>query len=287
MKYLFLISLIITVIFGNERPKVALVLSGGGARGGVHVGVLKELEKNKIPIDMIIGTSMGSFVGGLYASGKTPQEIQNILVKTDWQEYIRTDYNRIDIPMKRKQIEYYFQGRLGLGIDAKNNFVLPTGVFKRQPLLLKFLKESEHVEKIKDFDKFPIPFRAVATNILNGDSVVLKSGSLGQVMYASSAIPGGFQPIKIDGIYLVDGGISKNIPISVAKDMGADIVIAVDASESFDKNLNVNSYFVVMNQLVNILMRKNAENEISLLTSDDVLIIPYLNGYSGLDVDKY
>lgn len=287
MRYLIILSLLLSLGFCSERPKVALVLSGGGARGGVHVGVLKILEQNKIPVDMIVGTSMGSFVGGLYASGKTPYEIENILVDTDWHEYIRTDYNRRDIPMKRKQIEHYFQGRLGIGIDAKDNFVLPTGVFKRQSLLLKFLKESDGAEYINNFDDLSIPFRAIATNIKNGKPVILKSGSLGRAMYASSAIPGAFQPLKIDGMYLVDGGVSKNLPISIAKDMGADIVIAVDASEGFDKNLDVNSYLVIMNQLVNILMRKNADDDISLLTSDDVLITPSLEGITGLDVEKY
>lgn len=266
---------------------MALVLSGGGARGGVHVGVLKVLEENKIPIDMIVGTSMGSFVGGLYASGKTPHEIEQILVSSDWKEFIRTNFERSDTPMKRKQIEDYFQGRLALGINKDKHFVLPTGVFKRQPLLLKFLKESEHVEDIQNFDNLSIPFRAVATNIENGEAVVLKSGSLGRAMYASSAIPGGFQPIRIDNKNLVDGGISKNLPISVAKEMQADIIIAVDASESFEKEIDINSYLVVMDQLVNILMRKNTDDEILMLTSDDVLISPYLNGYSGLDVDKY
>lgn len=287
MKFILIFMLLVISLVAKDRPTIALVLSGGGARGGAHVGVLKVLEEKKIPIDMIVGTSMGSFVGGLYASGKTPQEIEKLLVTTDWKKYIRADFNRADIPMRKKEIEYRYQGKLGVGINAQNDVVLPTGVFKREPMLFKFLQETQHVDDIKDFDKLPIPYRAVATNIKNGEAVVLKSGSLAEAIYASSSIPGGFQPIKINGIDLVDGGVSDNIPIGVAKDMGADIIIAVDVSEDFDKDLDVDSYFVVMGQLVNILMRKNANKSIETLGANDILLTPDLKGFSGLDADKY
>jgi NTE family protein len=287
MRVFFIFILIFTTLLAEDRPKIALVLSGGGARGGAHVGVLKVLEEKKIPIDFIVGTSMGAFVGGLYAFGKTPKEIDTLLTTTNWQEYIRTDFNRADTPMRKKAIEYRYQGRLGLGINAQNEIVVPTGVFRRQPMLFKFLNETQEAEHVKNFDNFSIPFRAIATNIKNGQRVVLKSGSLAKAIYASASIPGGFQPIKIDGIDLVDGGVSDNIPIDVAKKMGADIIIAVDVSENFDEDLDVNSYFVVMGQLVNILMRKNANKSISTLRQNDILLTPDLKGFSGLDADKY
>ena len=227
MNKLLLFFLFATLLFAQERPKIALVLSGGGARGGAHVGVLKVLEENRIPIDMIVGTSMGSFMGGVYAAGKTPQEIEKMLTTTPWKEYIKADFDRQKIPMQRKQEEYRYQGKLGFGIDANNDVTLPTGVLKREPLLLKFKALTENVADVRDFDKLSIPFRAVATDIKNGDAVVLKSGSLAEAIYASSAIPGGLQPIEIDGKDLIDGGVSKNMPIQVAKDMGADIIIAV------------------------------------------------------------
>jgi NTE family protein len=287
MKFFLILALLLTTVVAKERPKIALVLSGGGARGGAHVGVLKVLEAHNIPIDLIVGTSMGSFVGGLYASGKTPQEIDTLLTTTDWTKYIRTDFNRAETPMRKKEIEYLYQGRLGLGVNSNNELVLPTGVFKRQPMLFKFLKETQHVQNIKNFDNLPIPYRAVATDIKNGDAVILKSGSLAKAIYASSSIPGGFQPINIDGVDLVDGGVSDNIPIAIAKEMGADIIIAVDVSENFNKNLDVNSYFVVMGQLINILMRKNANESISTLSEKDILLTPNLKGFTGLDADKY
>lgn len=291
MKKILLLTLFVTLLSAQvelePKPKIALVLSGGGARGGAHVGVLKMLEKYNIPIDIIVGTSMGSLVGGLYASGQTPQEIEDMLISTDWKEYIRSSFDREDIPQRRKSMDYTYPGRLGVGVNVKDELVLPTGVFKREPLLLKFMQLTHHVEDIKDFDKLSIPYRAVATNIKNGQKVVLKSGSLAKAIYASSAIPGGFEPININGIDLVDGGVSNNMPIEVARDMGADIIIAVDVSEDFDKNLDVNSYLVVMAQLVDILMRKNANESIATLTKKDILITPDLKGFSGLDVAKY
>ena len=287
MKLFVIFALLATLLLANERPKIALVLSGGGARGGAHVGVLKVLEENRIPVDMIVGTSMGSFVGGLYVAGKTPQEIEKMLTTTNWREYIRTNFDRTDTPIRKKNIDYTYQGRLGLGINADNELVLPTGVLKRQNMLLKFMELTENVNNIHDFDKLGIPYRAVATDIKNGNAIVLKSGSLAKAIYASSSIPGGFQPININGLDLVDGGVSDNIPIAVARDMGADIIIAVDVSENFSKKLDVNSYFVVMGQLVNILMRKNANESISTLRDKDILLTPNLEGFSGLDADKY
>ena len=282
--YLILLALILQA---QERPKIALVLSGGGARGGAHLGVIKVLEKNHIPIDMIVGTSIGSVVGGLYASGKSSDEIEKILVSTDWKCYITTDFVRKDIPMRKKELDYFYQGHLGLSINKDNDIVLPTGLLKREPLLLKFVHDTRNVADIRDFNKLSIPFRAIATDIKNGDAIILSHGSLAKAMYASSAIPGGFQPILIDGKELVDGGLSKNFPIEVAKKMGADIIIAVDVSEPFDKKMKINSYISVMGQMVNILMRKNADESITLLSKDDVLLTPDLEGYSGLDSDKY
>lgn len=287
MKILLTLFILLNFLYANGRPKIALVLSGGGARGGAHVGVLKILEAKKIPIDLIVGTSIGAFVGGLYAAGKTPEQIEYMLVNTDWEKYIRTDFERENTTMRKKEKEYSYQGRLGLGININDEVVLPTGVFNRQPMLQKYQEETQDVAKIKDFDNLFIPFRSVATNIKNGETVVLHSGSLAKAIYASTAIPGGFQPININGIDLVDGGVSDNIPIGVAKDMGADIIIAVDVSENFDKNIDITSYLTVVGQLMNILMRKNANESIATLREQDILLTPNLKGFSGLDVDRY
>ena len=287
IKLSIIISLLLTFLMAQDRPKIALVLSGGGAKGAAHVGVMKILEKNNVPIDMIVGTSMGSFMGGMYASGKSPQEIEDLLSSADWKRFITADFNRPDMPMRRKDVDYTYQGRLGVGVNADNELVLPTGVLKREPYLLELMSMTEHVHDIKDFDKLPIPFRAVATNIRNGNKVLLKGGSLAESIYASSSIPGGFQPINIDGVDLVDGGVSSNFPIEVAREMGADIIIAVDVSQDFSKDLDVNSYFVVMGQLVDILTRKNVENSIATLDKKDILLIPDVGTYGALEADKY
>ncbi|QOP45776.1 patatin-like phospholipase family protein [Sulfurimonas paralvinellae] len=287
MKFFLLLFLLGSILFAQDRPKIALVLSGGGARGGAHVGVLKVLEKNRIPIDMIIGTSMGSFMGGLYAAGETPEELEKMLVTTDWNHYIKADFDREKIPMQRKKLDYTYQGKMGVGVNAENELVFPTGVLKREPLLLYFDQLTSNVKDIQNFDELSISFRAVATDIKNGDAVVLKSGSLAKAIYASSAIPGGLQPININGIDLIDGGVSDNIPIDVARKMGADIIIAVDVSENFSETLDVDSYLVVMGQLVDILMRKNANESLKLLSDKDILIVPQLKSYSGLDVEHY
>lgn len=287
MKILFVLTLVFTIICADVRPKIALVLSGGGARGGAHVGVLKVLEEKNIPVDMIIGTSMGAFVGGLYASGRSIKEIEDVLIKSNWRDYIRGSFDRTDTQMRVKENDYIYQGKIAFGINSQNEMVLPTGVFKKQPLLLKFLQETQNSQHIRDFDKFAIPFRAVATDIKNGNSVVLKEGSLASAIYASSSIPGGFEPINIDGIELVDGGVSDNLAIKLAKDMGADIVIAVDVSENFKEDLEINSYFVVLSQLVDILMRKNVNDSILELGEKDILLTPDLKDFSGLDTNKY
>jgi len=286
MNRLFLLLLLGATLL-EARPKIGLVLSGGGARGGAHLGIIKEFEKHRIPIDYIAGTSMGSFVGGLYASGKSTQEIETMLTKTDWLKYIRISYPRPDIPFRRKTFEYDFPGSLGLGVNVNNDVVLPTGVFKRQPMLSKFEAETEHVFDVHNFDDFRIPFRCVGTNIANGDEVIFQSGSLAKSIYASSAIPGGFQPITIGDVDYVDGGVSDNIPIDVMREMGADIIIAVDVSEGFSERVDVNSYFVVMGQLVNILMRKNADEMIATMGDNEILLTPNLEGFGGLDADKY
>lgn len=287
MRILLIFFILFNFLYANDRPTIALVLSGGGARGGAHVGVLKELEAKKIPIDLIVGTSMGAFVGGLYAGGKTPQEIEEMLVSTDWTQYIRTDFDRKDTSMREKEREHDYQGKLSLGVNESNEIVLPTGVFNRQPILQKYQQETQYVKNITNFDNLLVPFRAVATDIKNGDRVVLSSGSLAKAIYASTAIPGGFQPIKIDGRDLVDGGVSDNMPISVAREMGVDIIIAVDVSENFDNNIEVSSYLTVVSQLMNIMMRKNANESIATLNEQDILLTPDLEGFGGLDADKY
>ncbi len=287
MRFFLLISLIISLSIASERPKIGLVLSGGGARGGAHLGVIKMLEKNHIPIDMIVGTSMGAFIGGLYASGKDSLEIEKLLTTTQWNRYISSNFDREDIPFRSKQFDHDFPSKLKLGINSKSNIGFQTGLFSRQNMLSLLNAQTYDVRYIDDFDNLLIPFRAVATNIKNGEEVILKNGALSKAIYASIAIPGGFQPIVIDGKTLVDGGISSNLPLQAMRAMHPDIIIVVDISTPFDKDVEVESYLSVLNQLNNILMRKNVEDTIVSMKENEILVTPELGDITPLDADKY
>src|SRR5512135_2971829 len=210
----------------KPRPRIGLVLSGGGARGAAHVGVLKVLEEMRIPIDYIAGTSMGSIVGGSYASGNTiPQMLKDISqIKTA--TLAKDAPPRQDITMRRKQDDY--ENYFGVELGVKDGSVqLPKGVVTGVALEA-VLRDLAKVKGSIDFDKLPIPFRAIATDIETGKMKVFSSGDLAAVMRASMSVPGAIAPAEIDGKMFVDGGLTRNLPVDVARDMGADVVIAVN-----------------------------------------------------------
>jgi len=275
-------------VYAEDRPKIGLVLSGGGARGGAHLGVIKEFERHRIPIDGIVGTSMGAFVGGLYASGMSSAEIETILTTTQWKDYIAMEYDRHEIPFRRKTLQRDFPGKIKVGVNAENDIVLVTGLFKRQSML-QFLEEKTYgVNSSHNFDKLRIPFRAVASNLENGKKVVLGSGSLAESIYASIAIPGGFNPIVINGKTLVDGGVADNLPLDVMRDeMEMDIIVVIDISTPFVEDPRFDNILSVLSQLSDILMRKNVEQTIASMQDNEILITPDLEGYASLDSDKY
>jgi len=212
-----------------DHPKIGLALSGGGARGGAHVGVLKALEELGIQVDYIAGTSMGAIIGGLYASGYTADEIEVVLVETDWKTALTDSPARRDRTMRKKELESQFLIPYRLGFN-KGKIQLPLGAIEGQHLDQIFQELFLPVIGIHDFDLLPIPFRAVATDLVSGEAVVLSSGSLPDVVRASMSVPAVFAPVKINGRLLVDGGMSNNLPVNIVRQMGADIVIAVDIS---------------------------------------------------------
>ncbi len=274
----------------GERPKIGLVLSGGGARGGAHLGVIKVFEDHNIPIDAIVGTSMGSFIGGLYAAGMSSSEIERELTTMDWRKVITFDYERKEIPYRRKKLQRDFPGNAKVGINSDNEIVFGTGLFKRQNMLTYLKKKTYNVSNLKDFDELRIPFRSVASRLRDGDTVVLRDGSLAEAIYASIAIPGGFDPITINGEVLVDGGVADNLPLDVMrKEMGMDYIVVVDISTPYDKDAKFDNYIAVLGQLSNILMRKNVEQTIESMKGHDneILLTPDLKGYTPLDADKY
>jgi NTE family protein len=260
----------------QKRPKIGLVLSGGGARGAAHIGVIKVLEELKIPIDCIAGTSMGSIVGGLYASGMTIGEIETVLTSIDWSDAFKDLIPREDRSFRRKTDDetYLLKQKAGLGDDLK--FKLPTGFIQGQKIDLIFKRLTIPVSDIRTFDDFIIPYRAIATDIVTGEAVILDSGDLAMTMRASMSVPAVFSAIEIDSRLLVDGGVSNNLPVDVVREMGAEIVIAVDISTPLLKREELKSAVAITEQLTGILTRRNTEAQIASLSDNDILIVPDL-----------
>jgi NTE family protein len=272
-------------VVSEERLKIGLVLSGGGARGAAHIGVLKVLEAHRIPVDFIAGTSMGSIVGGLYASGLTPTEIEHAIKTIDWDEVLRDHPDRADEPMIRKELGEQFNigGKPGFR-DGK--VVLPEGLIAGQKILQILQAMTLPVAHVNDFSQLRTPFQAVATNIVTGEMKVLKSGDLARAMRASMAVPSIFTPIEIDGKLLVDGGLTNNIPVDIARAMGADIIIAIDISTPYLNRDEISNLLDITNQMTRILTGVNSRDRLGMLAEKDILIRPPLGDISSADFDR-
>ena len=270
----------------SARPKIGLALSGGGARGAAHVGVLRVLEELRVPVDYIAGTSMGAIVGGLYASGMSPDEIEKALVEMDWDTVLKDNQQRPDRSFRRKLDDRLYLSKLKAGVkDGKLS--IPTAMIQGQQFNLALNRLTVDVAEVNDFDRLPIPFRAVATDIVTGKEVVLGSGNLATAIRASISVPGVFAGVKYEGKLLVDGGISNNLPVSVVREMGADIVIAIDISTPLLTQEELTSALMMAVQLTGLLTRRNTERQLASLTSRDVLIVPPLGKLvTSADFDK-
>jgi NTE family protein len=260
---------------GDDRPRVGLVLAGGGARGASHVGVLKVLERERIPIDYIAGTSMGSIVGGLYATGMSADEIEQAMLAVDWDGVFNDKVNREDRSYRRKLDDRLWLFGMKPGF-SEGNLKLPPGLVQGQKISLLLTSLTIPVADIDSFDDLPIPYRAIAADIQTGEKVALDSGSLARSIRASMAVPAILAPVEIDGRRLVDGGIASNLPVEVVRDMGADIVIAVDLGESLSEHELGESVLGVVDQLTALLVARNVDMERTLLTDSDVHITPDL-----------
>ncbi len=259
----------------SQRPRIGLVLSGGGARGLAHVGVIQVVEEMKIPIDCVVGTSMGAIVGAFYASGLSPAEMEKIVVSMEWNEAFIDKPPPSELSFRRKKdaADYLINFDLGFK-DGK--FTLPKGLLQGQNLNLMLKSMLIHTEGVEDFNRLNIPFRAVATDIETGHAVVLEKGELVKAIRASMSIPAMFAPVEIDGKILVDGGVANNLPVDVARKMGADVVIAVDISTNLNKRDQLTTSIEITSQLTSIMVQKNTAYQIGTLTADDILIQPDL-----------
>ena len=266
-----------------KRPKIGLALSGGGAKGCAHVGVLRQLEKMHIPVDYIAGTSMGAVIGALYASGMTPDEIEKALAEIDWEEVLSdaTAFNKLTYRRKWEETRYPSTVEVGLK-DGK----IARGAGIRTGQKLSFLLSSFLLPQLdqRDFNKLPIPYAAVATDLETGDPFVIRKGDLAEAVRASMSIPGAFTPVNWeDGKILVDGGVTMNVPVSVVREMGADIVIAVDIASPLGKRDTLNTTLGVVGQLSSFLTRKNMEPE---LAKADVVLSPDITGFDTFSFSK-
>lgn len=260
----------------KARPTVGLVLSGGGARGFAHIGVLKVLEENRIPVDYIGGASMGGLVGALYAMGRSPEDIEKLIATLDWTTLLTSSTSFEDLSFRRKEDRRNIPAPIPLR-GKPNDLKLPAAFNSGHEIGLLFDRETLPYARVNNFDLFPIPFRTVGTNMLDGSSVVLKGGSISRSLQATMAIPGIFAPIEIDGKILSDGGLVNNIPTNVVKAMGADILIVVNIETPPADRKSLESLLGVLAQTINIA---TAENSRRSLLQADLIIAPNLEGFS-------
>lgn len=256
-----------------ESERIGLVLGGGGARGAAHIGVLKVLERERIPIHAITGTSVGSIVGGLYAAGYSPDEIEQAIGSIDWIDIFHDGTARRERPMRQKETDIGIVANLEVGLDD-GNLRFPTTLVRGQKLGLWLRRMFLGRGKVENFNDLPIPFRCVATDIGEVKPVVFQSGDLALAVRASMAVPGAFAPVKHEGRVLVDGGIVNNIPIDVAREMGVDRLIVVDVGQPLAPAESVQSGVQVLVQMVSGMMRDRTQQSLSKLGSRDVLLRP-------------
>lgn len=265
------------------RPKVCVVLSGGGARGAAHVGVLKVLEEYRVPVDCIAGTSMGSLVGAAYATGTTVPEMEQIIRGISTELLFKENPPRRERAMRRKQDDYLplFSPEIGLE-GGKLEFLkgLVSGV-QLETVLRRLSKAKGEYQ----FDRLPIPFRAVATDLVTGKAVVFREGELANVMRASMSVPGAVAPAEFEGMLLVDGMLTSNLPVQAAREMGADVIIAVNVGTSLLKRNELSGIFGVTEQMISILAEQNVQASLALLKPTDILISPELGAFSTADFD--
>jgi len=258
-----------------DRPSIGLVLGGGGARGFAHVGVLELLEEMRVPYDYIAGTSMGSIVGGLAATGMDSGEISAVIRGADWADLFSDSTQRQDQTLRRKQDQELglYGPKIGIGKDST---LLPAGVVAGQKILFLFETVTSQRAQASRFDQLPLPFRAVATDIVTGDMVVLDHGSLSNAMRASMAVPGAFDPVRDGNRLLADGGLVRNLPVDVVRAMGADVVIAVDVGTPLMDIEQIRNILSMIQQMTSLQIVKNTAEQVATLTGRDVLIRPDL-----------
>lgn len=282
---LLLLVLSAAVLAQEARPKIGLVLSGGGARGLSHVGVLKVLEAERIPIDAIAGTSMGAIVGGLYATGMSAAEIDSAVRAIDWENVFARRVDRQHLSQRRKEEDFEISPVIEFGM-RNGELRAPIGAASSRGLETLLRRFTLPVRQVREFDHLPIPFRAVATDLETGGAVVLERGDLALALRSSMSVPGVFAPTEVDGRILGDGGLVNNVPIDVARAMGVDVVIVVNIGTPLAGRAALGSAVGVTAQMINILTEQNVQRSLATMGPRDILVTPPLGTLSSGDFAK-
>lgn len=264
----------------GARPKVGLVLSGGGAKGFAHIGTLKLIDSLRIPVDYIAGTSMGGIIGGLYAIGYSGIELEKLAERSDWQEIFADEPARPDLPFLQKEQSGRYQLEFGLQFVKP---VPPSGLIFGQKVSLLLANLTFPYERVADFDHLPIPFRCVAVDLISGREVVLRKGSLSRALRATMSIPTVFSPVEWGDSLLVDGGLTNNLPVDVVKKMGADVVIAVDVQSPLLPRDKLKSALTVLEQTLTLVGTDRWRENLKLA---DLVISPPIGAYTSADFEN-
>jgi len=262
-------------------PKVTVVLAGGGAKGFAHIAVLRRLEEDHIPIAKIIGTSMGAVIGSLYASGMSTQEIEKVIGSLDPGRIALDQVDRIELPHRTREYQQRYPIELELGVK-NGQLTFARGVSDGQRFLTLMQELTAHVAPGTHFDQLKIPFRAVATRYRDGELVSFDHGTLALVVRASMAAPGVFAPVEIEGETYVDGGLVANLPVEVALQEGADVIVAsyLGDTDKIGDYLDAGNALSVANRMLEILMRQNERRNIAMLRPQDILVRPQLQNFN-------
>ena len=278
---LFVSEVGLTQINQEQDLKVGVVLSGGGAKGFAHIAVLKILEEVGVRVDFIGGTSMGAMVGGLYAAGYSPDQLDSIVRTIDFNDILNDKVPRRSKSFVQKEIGEKY----ALSFPVQNKKVgLPAGLSDGQKVLNLLTKLTQHVNEVNDFSQLPIPFLCVATDLETGESVVMRSGFLPEAMKASGSFPSLLAPVEIDGRLLSDGGIVNNFPVDEVRAMGADIVIGVDIQGSLQEKEQLRSAVRIIEQIVNFQMYEGLDKKYERI---ELLIKPDMENYSVMSFGSY
>ncbi|MFG7352295.1 patatin-like phospholipase family protein [Shewanella oncorhynchi] len=277
-----ILCLCVTPSLAAERLKIGVVLSGGGAKGAAHVGVLKILEEHNIPVDYIAGTSIGAYVAGMYSLGYSASEVEAIMMGVNWDSGYSDTIPRNILSYRDKQLRDRYNIPLNIGYN-EGQVRAPSGLLRGQTMSQLLRQSTDLVQQFGHFDDLAIPYRAVATDLETSLPVVISHGSMVKAMQASATVPGALQPAQIEGKLLVDGGIANNMPVDVVKAMGADIIIAVDIGSPLVKKDKLDSTIAVLDQLSNFLTNASTAKQKELLTDKDVLIRPAIDALSTTD----